>query len=663
MKINFIPKLQQGGAFAPPYAVYQPLPQMSQSPYQGRSYDDEDSGSRRGSGKKEASSKNLTDKDLLTMLEKLDGLPSDMAVITKKLTEFYVRSPLEEMTGVDSSNIAVRYIDVLHQLKVANFNKKEYDHAYDRVKSNGGIEELAITNRGQFIVRNTETGEFALMTAEELKESEGYVAMTNSDLLKQRANDPSLANNNELLSVVQNGIGMEVVNKQIKDIIAGLGEKASNEKGYVSTKAGELIQGIEGFEKAIRDASGTEYHDGTIRDLYRFNIMTKNQAEQAAEAIKYIYSTLTPNAKALLKSKSDLTDNGAIKLIQTLIASQVDSTREFDIELIRDANAERKTKKGKEEKENELDFKSSQLTEIMNGTGGAARRITLDDGTGAQQSVTGRGLGVITDMSGKAITNTSMLELITESGIAGIAKDMNKITFGDQSVTVEGLKKMAYANSGATRAILPKTADGRMRHEILADFLAAQKEIDALPTEGVSEEAYNREVRNIFKSYGLNDLYLSNGKLNTDKFGVFLLIDAYATDKYSGVDESKFMKKITDTDEINKALEYIEESTVRKVGSDYKEDYYDKFNPLNIADWFGLRQTVFKGVVYIPLDNNVVSAVRLDGNKISHSDSTRLNTRYIEFNERDPESTEDKARAYAQRGGTRSSSIDNLKQR
>ena len=37
-----------------------------------------------------SSGSDLTDKDLLEMLEKLDGLPSDMAVLTKNLQDFYI---------------------------------------------------------------------------------------------------------------------------------------------------------------------------------------------------------------------------------------------------------------------------------------------------------------------------------------------------------------------------------------------------------------------------------------------------------------------------------------------------------------------------------------------------------------------------------------------
>jgi len=72
-------KFQQGGAL-PPLVSYQPVT-VTGGATAGATTKNTNEGS---------SSSDLTDKDLLEMLEKLDGLPSDMALLTSTLQNFYI---------------------------------------------------------------------------------------------------------------------------------------------------------------------------------------------------------------------------------------------------------------------------------------------------------------------------------------------------------------------------------------------------------------------------------------------------------------------------------------------------------------------------------------------------------------------------------------------
>ena len=73
-------KLQQGGNALPPLVSYQPVT-VTGGATAGASVAPSDNNQE---------SADLTDKDLLKMLEKLDGLPSDMAVLTQTLQNFYI---------------------------------------------------------------------------------------------------------------------------------------------------------------------------------------------------------------------------------------------------------------------------------------------------------------------------------------------------------------------------------------------------------------------------------------------------------------------------------------------------------------------------------------------------------------------------------------------
>lgn len=183
-------KLQQGGNALPPLVSYQPVT-VTGGATAGASVAPSDNNQE---------SADLTDKDLLKMLEKLDGLPSDMAVLTQTLQNFYIDQQYSPFPS--TSNIASRYLQALNQMKIANFNRKEYDDAFSTVNKNGGINEYAVTDRGQLFCMNNE-GDFQLLSLEQLKENPDYQPLTNSELLYYRAQSPQLANNNELLKVVK----------------------------------------------------------------------------------------------------------------------------------------------------------------------------------------------------------------------------------------------------------------------------------------------------------------------------------------------------------------------------------------------------------------------------------------------------------------------------
>ena len=108
-------KYQQGGSAVPPLVSYQPVTVTG--------------GRQEAPVENDQENANLTDKDLLTMLEKLDGLPSDMAVLTQTLQNFYIDQQYDQFPN--TSNIASRYLQALSQMKEANFNKKEYDETDD----------------------------------------------------------------------------------------------------------------------------------------------------------------------------------------------------------------------------------------------------------------------------------------------------------------------------------------------------------------------------------------------------------------------------------------------------------------------------------------------------------------------------------------------------
>jgi hypothetical protein len=205
-----------------------------------------------GSSKSSEGSSDLTDKDLLKMLEKLEGLPNDMKALTSVLSDFYIDQQYSPFPN--TANIASRYLQALQMMRTANFNRKQYDEAYDIVSKNGGINELAINEKGYLICAN-EKGDFKYLKPEQLAQTTEYRPITNSELLRLRAYSPELANDNKILGVVANGIGIEGVTKYIQSFIDKLGTVDNQSSGYVATQQGKIIDGLRTLTGAIQSAS------------------------------------------------------------------------------------------------------------------------------------------------------------------------------------------------------------------------------------------------------------------------------------------------------------------------------------------------------------------------------------------------------------------------
>ena len=417
-------KLQQGGNAIPPLVSYQPVIVTGAAV---PSHGNEDT--------KNSKTNDLTDKDLLTMLEKLDGLPSDMTVLTNSLQNFYI----DQQYGLfpNTANIASRYLQALSQMKTANFNKKEYDDAFSTVNKNGGINELAINDRGQIFCMDS-NGDFKLLTPEQLKSNSNYQALTNSDLLNFRAYYPQLANNNSILKVVKNGIGIESVTKMIQDNISNLGSTTESSEGYAKMKSQQLITGIQDFINA-QEQSGN--YNSTVDNLYKSKLLTKNQAMQSQQALAYIYRTLPENAKTLLKTKTQNgTDSEAIELVSTLVNSKLNYHKEFSLDLDKEADSS----SDKNSKDPNDKIEADLIMQIQAGNGGHDTIQTIDNKTGIGMTISGTAYEQIKDTQGDHIGKTSVENLLNNSGLRSIINADNGIYFGDQKIDLDNLLSFSY---------------------------------------------------------------------------------------------------------------------------------------------------------------------------------------------------------------------------
>lgn len=601
-------KFQQGGT-TPPFVAYQPV---IVSDKRTSAIPEEAVAAKVASDKGK-----LTSKDLYTMLkEKLKGLPSDVDVAMWKLQS------VEESLNLDffhdfTSNVENRYLNALQTMNQLSFSREQYDKALDNVKSNGGLNEAAIDQYGQVYMTNGK--DYKLMSPEEAKQS-GWKQMTNQDLLYLRANDPNLSGKDEILNVVNNGIGISQVTKMIQDSIGNLGTNSNSETAYATTQQGQLIQGLNDFIKAAQE---TGQYDASIEDLYKAQIINKTQASQASQAIAYIYKTLPQNAKSLLKTRTQGgTDKEALNLVSTLVLSKTSEDRSFTVDLEGGPTKKSMSKDANAGSKDDTELKTSLPLQVMQDMGGAdIAPVTIDKGDGVQMSVYGSFFSAINDKKGEPIVNTSLQNMLAQSGLQDIVKNARSITFGDQKLTPEQLSKITYNNTGVVRADLPVNEDGTVKLSVLDDFNAAMNEIKGLGN--TSKE----QVEAIKAKYHLDQYLKDDGTPDPKHTAPFMLTEGYTTEK-NGIEDTAFVKHIKNpTDD---QIQLIKDSLTIGTGKDAKVPDIDTFDWYNPFDYFG-TENIYKATVYIPISNNVGAAVRGGNQNLDYNEALKYEMKYRNF--------------------------------
>lgn len=603
-------KFDQGGA-TPPFVAYQPV---IVSDKRTSAIPEEAVAAKVAS---DADKGKLTSKDLYTMLkEKLKGLPSDVDVAMWKLQS------VEESLNLDffhdfTSNVENRYLNALQTMNQLSFSREQYDKALDNVKSNGGLNEAAIDQYGQVYMTNGK--DYKLMSPEKAKQS-GWKQMTNQDLLYLRANDPSLSGKDEILNVVNNGIGISQVTKMIQDSIGNLGTNSNSETAYATTQQGQLIQGLNDFIKAAQE---TGQYDASIEDLYKAQIINKTQAQQAQQAIAYIYKTLPQNAKSLLKTRTEGgTDKEALNLISTLVLSKTSEDRSFTVDLEGGPTKKSMSKDANAGSKDDTELKTSLPLQVMQDMGEAdIAPVTIDKGDGVQMSVYGSFFSAINDKKGEPIVNTSLQNMLAQSGLQDIVKNVRSITFGDQKLTPEQLSKITYNNTGIVRADLPVNEDGTVKLSVLDDFNSAMNEIKGLGN--TSRE----QVEAIKAKYHLDQYLKDDGTPDPKHTAPFMLTEGYTTEK-NGIEDTAYVKHIKNpTDD---QIQLIKDSLTVGTGKDAKVPDIDTFDWYNPFDYFG-TENIYKATVYIPISNNVGAAIRGGNQNLDYNEALKYEMKYRNF--------------------------------
>lgn len=568
--------------------------------------------SRGSSGVSQSSTEKgkLTEKDLFEMIKDINGLPNEMSnIITNLVNTFQISN----LTGVDLGDLATTYLQNLYQIKIAAQNKKRYDDVLLKASKNGSLAEPAISMDGKLIVQNRDgsIGTVSLDTYNTNREEYADRILTVSNLANMRKYDPQLANNQSIFEVIDNSMGYEAFQELLSKATQSLGSSELIRNGMFSVE-GKALRGLSLLQSLREDDRLRAYGSITAEGLYDYKIIDKDQLKQINALTSYITATLPDRAKTWAAIKTEQTDkNKATKeLVFTYLLGRSQDAHSFDVQY--KGSMDKVQSETSSSRDSQEDPKKGFWSQVQSGQGGEDFRFTLLTKKGSM-SIDGKFYGTTPGLD----SNKSLGDYINNSKVGYLIKNNKNITFGDKKISVDSFNDvMVNAYSGAAVVTLPIKADGTVDLNIAERWTNV---LDQLEDSGLNPNTpeYNQKQKQLLAQNQLDGLIDSNGNLNRNRFGQFLVLEGYTSEKANAVQDNKKVSfKDVQSDFILPAGDDGELYNMIKQGLSNKDR-----GKYEISDGWLFNDELFKGNVYIPLNTNPINGYNADSNQIKESTS------------------------------------------
>jgi hypothetical protein len=113
---------------------------------------------------------------------------------------------------------------------------------------------------------------------------------------------------------------------------------------------------------------------------------------------------------------------------------------------------------------------------------------------------------------------------------------------GDQRIPFENLKDIMYENQGGQVAVLPATTDQLGNKVVDLSIMDDYNEIVRNIEAPQGSEAWNKELAKGLKEKGLDQYLQGSDTLDSRRFGLFLMVNGYTTDRWKFNKDSKYVE-------------------------------------------------------------------------------------------------------------------------
>ena len=595
MRLN-IRKFQIGGGFASLAVNYIPTSASTTAGAYAPAVATGSESSSKSSSKSEKDE--LSIKDVLKVFDNVKGLPVDVQYVLKDFKQMFEDDTLFSFSGKPSySSLVTYYLNNIGKFNALGHSKELYEEARKELIAKNSLDEIAIDRNGQIVVS---TGEgIDAVTLNEFKKGE-YTALTNRELLDLRQKQLPFG---DFIYSTMTGVGIDQVIKKINDIAHSLGTSEKNITGYTSKQSNDIRSGL----NTMQELQGVESSAMTVDGLYKNKAITKDQAQQAKLAIQAIYNSLTPQERTLLSIHSQ--GGSPTETISGIILSRTSNTVEFEPTLQASLNVDG-TKKESSSK-TPGDENDNPLTQMLEQKGGNPTQLSLITKEGTQAM---HAYGTAYPMLNKVKGDMSIKQMLATSGIAGITQGYGGITIGDQTIPYENLKDVMYEDRGGVVAVLPTTMDEQGNKKVDLSILDDYNEIISKIEYEQNSPEWKREVAKGLKEKGLDQYLDGSNSLDPRRFGLFLMVTGYTTDRWNFKKDSKYIEQATPSKEL-----------ANRMSAALSTDKDNKNYEVDIDDWGlgwlteGSWDDIYRGTVYIPLNPNRNAAISAYGDTVKHS--------------------------------------------
>lgn len=619
--MKVIPKLQNGG-FVNYFTTYQPVqtPQIKPQVIQESS-----SNSTKVSSKSDDDTKGkLTEKDFFGMIKDINGLPNEMTAIVSNLQQTF---QLQNIMGLDTNDLASQYLKNLLQIKIAAQNKDKYDQAWKDATTNGAMAEPAIAMNGNLVVQTRDGKMKDIRLDTYFNNRDQYKPLSVSQLLNLRAYSSATVNDQNIFNIASNSMGFESFQKLIDSAKTSLGTNTYTRNGMF-TKEGQASKGLEALQK-LQDDPRLQQITGavTLDGLYEYKLIDSNQKQQIGYLLKYMMNVLPERAKtwAAIKQGNPNKAQATSNLVLNYLLSTENVGSTVDTNYIGAINENEElgrsgTKSGNSTKSGtnkEEDPKEGFWRQVQSGKGGDESTFTVLMKNG-RMSVDSKYYGTTPGLD----TNKSLGDYISSSNVGYLIKNNRNITFGDTKIAPGSFNDiMINAATGAAVVTLPINPDGTVDLEISQRYM---KVLDELKRSGLqpNTDAYNQKQQSLMKREGLDTLIDSNGLPNRNRFGQFLVLEGYTSDKAKAVRDNKEVSfgdinsnYVLPAGDDSSLYDMMKKGLSNKDRGDY--DLGD-----GVFGFFADK--LYKGNIYVPLNTNPINAQNADENDIKSSTAKLL---------------------------------------
>lgn len=545
MKLN-IKKLQEGGGM--PFVTYRPAPSTTVPDTSSA-----ETASSKSSKKsdKESDNTSLLSKAVIDELIK-KGLPNDVNQFLKELQTAEKSSLMGIENGVDGIDrnklysLAAKANQLIHN---SNLMESATKQAYD----NDGLEELAISTTGALFVQDKNGKISKLSMSEYNKKRDSVYAMTVNDLSKARMYNPNLAFDTEIISTIQNSMGINKINDYMLSILNKLGTETLSKEGYVDKQKlketiGSMTNGKNPTEselKGIQELAST-YHSMGKDGIYKITQEKSSQRNHISDGFEYLWAMLPNNARNVLKARYIVDGNESSNPTNIIRNSFYMFTNESSKNTL-----DYPTNMNTEEGSNGSGLKDKQFTQTPLQKLVMGSLDIIDDFVISNPSDTsnynvgiklkGSKINVIPTLDGDPVPATTLTNVMG-SGI-GVVGNKNKIFFGNKQLKDYDLNNIVYDGGEVINTMVPVDKNGNPDLEMLSLYNNALEEFRE---KGITNHQEKNEI--LEKKYGLGHIkYDKNGNLSPISKSMlkpFIVFHGFTTDKSELHEDNNFIEKI-----------------------------------------------------------------------------------------------------------------------